>query len=171
MSSDNGPVGASGACEDRYSRKGIRALQAAVRNLDTTVSPQLARSIQAAENHVRDIDREFGLLSAMQVSVLLGNRAGDARSVNRMRAAGKVLGIRRGNRFLYQGFQFAGSSVKPVIPRLLEAGRAAEWDDSDVVLWLCSPTTYLPGGHRPVDFLNDADTVVAAAQASFNVEW
>lgn len=169
MSSDNGTVGAPGACEDRYSRKGIRALEKAVRNLDTTVSPQLARSIQAAENHVRD--REFGLLSAMQVSVLLGNRAGDVRFVNRMRAAGKVLGIRRGHRFLYPGFQFAGGSVKPVIPRLLEAGRAAEWDDSDVVLWLCSPTTYLPGGHRPVDFLNDADTVVAAAQASFNVEW
>jgi hypothetical protein len=171
MSSDNGTVGGPGAGEDRYSRKGIRALEAAVRNLDTTVSPQLARSIQAAENHVRDIDREFGLLSAMQVSVLLGNRAGNTRFVRRMREAGQVLGFRRGNRFLYPGFQFDAGRVKPVIPRLLEAGRAAEWDDSDVVLWLCSPTSYLPGGQRPVDFLKDADTVVTIAQASFNVEW
>lgn len=91
-----------------------------------------------------------------------------------MRRRGELLHIRRLNKYLYLGFQFNCSlgRVKPLVKPLLQLAGACSWEPEDVVLWLCSPTTYFEDGSRPVDhFDSDPDRVLDVARRAWAVEW
>lgn len=145
-------------------------LTGAVSRANDTVPPATARALQATENAVRAIEAEFGLLSSTEVAQMLASSSGRSLA-NRMRARGELVYLRRLNRFAYPTFQFSGDRVKPAIRLFVQLARSAGWTSEDVVLWLCSPTTYLPNGGRPVDFLDDVDRVLSVAAQAWGVEW
>lgn len=147
-------------------------VQAIAAKLPTT-SPATARSVQATQNRWHAVETEFGLLTSSQVAVREGFAAGNRQLAHDQRQAGRLLGVHRGARLLYPGFQFdANGSLRPIIKRIAEIGRQSDWADADILLWFTSPTTYLPDDARPVDLLDDAPEHVAkVAEATFEAPW
>ena len=137
----------------------------------------LARAAQATENAVKSVEDEFGLLSSAQVAQLLGstsNRAAVRSLADDMRGRGELLYVRRLNKYLYPGFQFNRSlgRVKPLVKALMQLANASSWEPEDVVLWLCSPTTYFEDESRPVDHFDaEPNQVLDVARHAWNVEW
>ncbi|WP_417219592.1 hypothetical protein [Arthrobacter sp.] len=152
-------------------------LSGAMARIQDPLPPATARAAQATENAVKSIEDEFGLLTSTEVAQLLGSGSGKAsvRSLaNDMRARGELLHLRRLNRYLYPDFQFDTSlgRVKPGVKDLLQLAEANSWEPEDVVLWLCSPTTYFEDGSRPVDHLDaEPELVIDVARRAWSVDW
>ncbi|MBF4622960.1 hypothetical protein [Clavibacter sp. VKM Ac-2872] len=128
-------------------------------------------SLNDTELFWRAIEAEFGFLSSVDVSAALGARPNRAYASD-LRTAGRILGLRRTNRYVYPGFQFHAEAIRPVIPRLIALGHEHELESRDVVAWLCRPTTYLRGDAcRPVDHLDEPDLVLDAATRAWAVAW
>lgn len=136
-----------------------------------TPSPQLARAVQASENVWKDIERKYGMLTSMDVALLIGSKNSSRSIAADKRAAGELIGVQRGNRYVYPGFQFDRESGKthPHIPGLIAVAADVGWDHEDLVFWLVSPSEYF-GGERPVDHLDDVD-FVTKVQLAATVEW
>jgi hypothetical protein len=158
-------------------RSALDELSDAMARMFSVLPPATARAAQAGENAVKSIEDEFGLLTSTQVAKLLGSssNAAAARSLaNDMRGRGELLFVRRLNKFLYPGFQFDPTvgRVRPLVKSLTQLANASGWEPEDVVLWLCSPTTYFEDESRPVDhFNNDTDVVLEVARRAWGVEW
>jgi hypothetical protein len=156
-------------------QRGAVALAEIVRALQTTVSPQTARSVQATENLVRSVAAEFGLLSATQVGQRLGSSSEDPSSLAHKRhRAGHLLAVRRGRRKMFPAFQFdpEGSPI-PVVRILRALSSERGWSESDLFLWLVTPTGRL-GGARPVAMIASpeaAETVIDAARSEMLTQW
>lgn len=153
-------------------QRSLDALRPALASLPTAVTPELAQGAMATENAWRSMEREFGLLRAQDASKTLGSRAkGRSTLAHDRRESGQLLGVRRGNAVLYPGFQFdRNGDVHQVIPALIQLARQARRSDEDLAQWICLPSGYLDGD-RPVDRMQDADAVLAAARGHFGVEW
>lgn len=151
-------------------------LGGAMARMPQSVSPATARAAQATENSWKAIASEFGLLSSTEVAGILGSSSSKTamRSLaNDMRTAGRLLAVRRLNRYLYPAFQFdrARGRVLPVVAPLLKLARDRSWNEEDVVLWMVSPTTYLEEGSRPVDHIEDVDLLTSVADRAWSVDW
>src|SRR5690606_27737672 len=79
---------------------------AAIAELDGATTPQAARALQVTENAYRRIGEEFGYLSSSDVAERMHAKSGNRQLANSLRREGKLLGVRRTNRYLYPGFQF-----------------------------------------------------------------
>jgi hypothetical protein len=109
-------------------------------------------------------ERALGLpvLDAEQASQFLGSRSQNQRQyAAALRRRGELLGLPRGNRFVYPKFQFdpKRQQVHPVIGvvgQILQAGS----DPWAAVSWWTSPHPRLSGGRAPMELLGqpDADT-------------
>lgn len=154
----------------RDSARGLSSLSPAMAGAETTVSPQLARSAQATENAWREVEEEFGLLTSTEAAERMGYRS-NRTWASAQRKAGKLLGIRRGGAYRYPGFQLE-AEVMPLIAELIAIARRHDWSDESVVLWLCSPSGWMPEDHRPVELLRDEpDAVRAAAESAMAPQW
>jgi hypothetical protein len=153
--------------------RSARFLRRAMAASPATVSPQLARGLQATENIWRGMAAEFRLLTSGQVAALLGARPSNRKLASRRRAAHQIAGVVRRNAVLYPGFQFdrIHGTILTLMERLIELSTANGWSEEDLLLWLCSPTTSFDAEDRPVDHFDDPDAVVAAAKAAFETEW
>lgn len=151
---------------------GIAALGPALAEIETPVSPQLARSLAATENAWRMLEAEFGLLSSREVSELVGSSSPNRSYASDQRSKGKLIAVRRPGGLRYPGYQFDRTEhvIRPVMADLIRIAREAGRSEASVALWMVIPTGYLDGD-RPVDQLSDPDKVVEAAQQSFNVQW
>lgn len=152
--------------------EGVAALGPALAEIDTPVSPQLARSLAATENAWRRLEMEFGLLSSREVSELMGSRSPNRSYASEQRSRGKLIAVKRPGGLRYPGYQFDRSehAIRPVMAELIRIAADAGRSEASLALWMTTPTGYLDGD-RPVDQLSDPDKVVEAAQQSFNVEW
>lgn len=137
------------------------------------VSPQMARSLQAAENIWRNIEREFGMLSSTEAAEHLGSRKPNRSMASTLRNEGSIVGIMRGNSYRFPGFQFDADKavVVPVIPKLIALARENERSDEGLVFWLTSPSSFFHEQDRPVDHLGEEDRVMAAARDQFEGTW
>lgn len=153
-------------------RRNVIALGDAVRAAGLqAVSPELARAVQAQENLFDRVEREFELLTSVQVADRVGSRAAARRNAATvLRREGKLLGLRRGRYVAYPGFQFGPSGVLSVVADLRRIADQHGWDEISLLEWLMGPTGYLDGA-RPVDMLADPDRVLDAARAAFGVSW
>jgi hypothetical protein len=125
-------------------------------------SPSRAEAPDPIEQ-VRDRaeERAFGLpvLDAEQVSQFLGSRSQNQRQyAAALRRRGELLGLPRGNRFVYPKFQFDPKTqqvhrVIGVVGEILHAGS----DPWGAVSWWTSPNPRLPGRRAPMDLLGGAD--------------
>ncbi|WP_182347758.1 hypothetical protein [Tomitella gaofuii] len=160
------------AADLAQTRRNVAALGSAIHSAHlTAASPALARAVQAQQNLYDALDAEFGLLTSAQVADRLGSLASVRRNAAAAaRAAGRLLALRRGNRLLYPGFQFTAAGIRPVIAELRSLGERHGWHEAGLIEWLLGPTTKLDGA-RPVDVVDDASRLLAAAEASFGVSW
>ncbi|MPV35735.1 hypothetical protein [Georgenia subflava] len=154
----------------RDSALGLSSLSPAMAAAATSVSPQLARAAQATENVWRQIGQEFGLLTSTEAAEHMGY--GSNRTwASAQRKAGRLLGVRRGGAYRYPGFQLDAALV-PSISELVGIARQHDWSDESVVLWLCSPSGWMPGGGRPVDSLHqEPRSVIDAARSAMAPRW
>lgn len=148
-----------------------RSLGPAMTSFKGTTSPQLARATQATANVWKDIEAEYGMLTSMDVARLIGSEKSSRSLAADRRAAGKLIGIKRGNKYVYPGFQFDRRSRKVLsaIPSLIAMYAEVGWDEEDLVSWLVSPSGYFQGD-RPVDHLDDVDLVDKGRQSA-TVQW
>ncbi|WP_146069571.1 hypothetical protein [Arthrobacter sp. B0490] len=112
------------------------------------------------------IAEEFGLLQGPAVDALLGPSSPPAGC---LAADRRILGVAtRAGRVLYPGFQFdsAARSVRPLIAGVARIGRTSGCRDRRILAWFCLASGSL-GGERPVDRLEEAYAVLAAAEADF----
>ncbi|MDQ6740900.1 MAG: hypothetical protein M3021_11240, partial [Actinomycetota bacterium] len=83
----------------------IQSLGPALAAIETPVSPQLARSLQATENAWREIREEFGLLSSTELSRAVGSSSPNRSYASDQRNAGNLLAVKRPGGMKYPGFQ------------------------------------------------------------------
>lgn len=152
--------------------RSIKALGSALEEVETPVSPQLARSIQATENLWRAMEREFKLLTATEVSAAVGSKSPNRSYASEQHAAGKLLAVKRAGAYRYPGFQIDRQEhkIRPVMADLLSVAKEAGRSESSLALWMLIRTGYLDGA-RPVDQLASPNMVVEAARHAFNVQW
>lgn len=154
-------------------RQSIQSLGDAATHLKDPLSPPAARAVVAAERAWRSIEEEFGMLSSVEVAELMGARSGNRTFASHRRSAGKLLGVRRGNRYVYPGFQFdrATGVTLPVLEPLLKLANEAAWSPESVALWSCGPSRHLDD-KRPVDALvGNPELVLEAAEKRMLPQW
>lgn len=153
--------------------EGVHALGAAMATSPVAVSPQMARSLQAAENIWRSIEREFGMPTSKEVSELLGSRKPNRSIASTLRNEGSIIGVMRANSYRFPGFQFDADkgTVVPAMPQLITLARENGRSDEDLVFWLTSPSSFFHEQDRPVDHLDEEDRVLAAARDQFEGTW
>ena len=157
----------------KHIRDGAASVGKALDSVDMQVSPALARSIQAEHNLYDRVDGEFGLLTSHEAGMRLGSRSSTPRNrASQLRKSGRLVGLERGGRTLFPGFQFGSDGQPlPVIADLLALARSHKRSETGLVQWLCSPTTYLNGA-RPVELLGSApERVMDVASEAWSVEW
>lgn len=150
----------------------IAALGPALAEIETPVSPQLARSMAATERAWRDLETEFGLLSSREVSELVGSKSPNRSYASELRSKGKMIAVKRPGGLRYPGFQIDREehAIRPVMENLIRVAEAAGRTEASLALWMTSRSGYLDGD-RPVDQLSQPDKVVEAAEQSFGVQW
>lgn len=162
MAAPAGPSDQHGAGDTARARSAepIAAVFRALESVDGDVSPQLARSVQASINVVKQIGREFGLLTETEARAALGQvNATDLPD----------FGVRYRGETMYPGFLFEPSPggevpmrVRPLLRDLKEVASAYGWDGQGVVFWMTSPTTLFADQGRPVDHLHEPAAIIAA---------
>lgn len=153
--------------------RSLDALRPALASVATPYSPELAQGLAATENAWRDMEAEFGLLTAQEVALRCGSRTkGRSSFAYDKRRAGQLFGIARLNATLFPGFQIDHTgTIRPVIARLVSIIKEHGRTEEDLAQWMCLPSGYLDDA-RPVDLLGQQDdAVVAAAEGHFGVQW
>jgi hypothetical protein len=147
----------------------IAAVFRALESVDGDVSPQLARSVQATINLVKQIGREFGLLTESEAQAALGG--GNATDLT-------DFGVRYRGETLYPGFLFEPSPgrevpmrVRPLLKDLQKIASESGWDGQDIIFWMASPTTWFADHARPVDHLHEPAEVIAALTDAAGGQW
>lgn len=160
------------AAEAVHTRHTVRALGDAIRAAHVPASPALAAATQARENLYESIASEFALLTSAEAGDAMGSRSNTSRNLAaKARSEGRALALTRGRYTLYPGFQFDGAGLRPVIAELRRVGEGELGrSETGLIQWLMSPTTYLHG-KRPVDVIDDPDTLLDVARRSFGVGW
>jgi hypothetical protein len=162
MAAPSGPSDRHGGDDTARARSAetTTAVFRALESVDGDVSPQLARSVQAHINLVKQIGREFGLLTESEAQVVLGG--GNAPDL-------PDFWVRYRGETLYPAFLFEPSPgreapmrVRPLLKDLKEIADEYDWSGQSVVLWMTSPTTFFADHGRPVDHLHEPAKVVAA---------
>lgn len=168
-------VGAIGERElaeaETRAKRTVAALGESLAAARIEAPPALARAAQARENLTTAIDREFGLLTSAEAGAAMGSRSSAKRNLAAAaRKAGRLLGLPRGGYVVFPGFQFDEHGVRPVIAKLIELGAQYDRTESGLIWWLMASTTYLDG-RRPVDVIDDEESLLRVAEAAFGVEW
>lgn len=162
MAAPAGPSDQHGAGDTARARSAepIAALFHALESVDGDVSPQLARSVQARINLVKQIGREFGLLTESEAQATLGQ--GNSTDL-------PDFGVRYRGETLYPGFLFEPSPcrevpmrVRPLLKDLEKIAIEYGWEGHDIIFWMTSPTMWFADHGRPVDHLHEPTEVIAA---------
>lgn len=152
--------------------EGLASLSPALVRIKGENTPATARAAQATENAWRRIDNEFGLLTSSQVATRMGARSSNRSYASEQRIAGRLLGVKRLNSFVYPGFQFdpQTNAVRPFIKPLLELAHENDRSPDGAALWLTSPSTYFAGA-RPVDSIDEGERILAVARDAWAADW
>ncbi len=146
------------ALDDRHEVAALLASYLDIAELAVLPGPMITRATLGVEQAWRDMESEFGLLSAAEISARAGSRATSVRAwASQKRRDGQLLGVSRRNRVLYPGFQIDPvGSVVASVPAVWAVFRSAGWREEHVLLWFTAANGWL-GGQRPVDLLSGAD--------------
>lgn len=117
------------------------------------------------EERWREVEREWGMLAADQVSASMGARRESARShtANLRRRKG-LAGVKRHGGLRYPGFQLVAVgdgliAVAPAWTSLRELLEPAGWSDADVLAWASAPNAHLEGRSPAQEVQSRPDSV------------
>jgi hypothetical protein len=147
----------------------------AVESLSAHTSAQGARASQATEDIVRNVDYEFGMLTATEAGLVLGSVSKASRGLaSTKHRNGELLGITKGRQMRFPGFQFLEDGTpRPVIRMLRSMCNDCGWSESDLFLWLVTPAAAFSGS-RPVDVMlapKQDNLLIEAARTEMSAEW
>lgn len=164
---------ASGVVRLLYAQaQAAKTLQRSLASLTQEVPPEVASRAQATENAWREMGREFGMLTSAEVGELVGSTSKSPKSYAAdARKGGRILGVKRMNKFLYPAFQFDQGKPLPVVRRLWSAAERFQLSDETILLWLTAPITWWGDDSRPVDHLDEPDEVLHAFESHYGAEW
>lgn len=152
-----------------YSPETFTALFRALEAVDADVSPELAWTVQATINAVKQVVHEFGCLTESEALAALG--PGNASEVHDFT-------LRYRGQTLYPLFLFEPSTggvgntkVRPLIKDLKKLAAENGWTGSDVALWMTAPTTWFADGGRPVDHLQEPARILTAFEDEAGRTW
>lgn len=136
---------------------------------EPSVSHPLAMGLRAAEILWRNVSAEFGLLTATELSLRIGDGTPDPGMVNGLFREGRLIALHRAGQVLFPGFQIQRGTgiVWTAIRDLRQTAGSVGRSDQSLISWLVTPSGYL-GGARPVDLLDDPERVLGAARRAFN---
>ncbi|HEV3321201.1 MAG TPA: helix-turn-helix transcriptional regulator [Solirubrobacteraceae bacterium] len=128
--------------------------------------PSAAEAWHAQQNAQarEELLREFGALTAEQVSDLAGSKAGNRSALaSRWHGEGRIVGVPWHGRTLYPAFQFRDGRPHPVVERAAAILRDRGLSGWALALWFLTPSGWL-WDRRPVDILDeDSELILAAA--------
>lgn len=98
-----------------------------VSDTSATPSPAIARALLATEDLWQEIESKFGMLTSAEAAEAVLVTSSPRAHASKAHANGRWLRVRRGNHYLYPGFQFDRSTyeVKPAIPALIALDEAS----------------------------------------------
>lgn len=111
------------------------------------------------------MEQEDGLYTILEAARRLGFGSGPNLRASRLTGEGRVLAVKRGDTFLYPGFQFdvPGGRMIPAVKDVIRLGRWMGWTDEQVALWFYTPNRSLRG-RRPVDVRDDEEKLISTAE-------
>jgi len=133
--------------------------------LDTV---DLAESVARTEMEGQAVREEI-LRDSVSVSEAAQRTGRSRQSIERLRRAGRLLGLRVGAQWRYPQWQFSADSLGGVVPGLEEVLRALALSPTGAAFWLLQPSERL-GGHPPVELLRrfrSEPVVEVAREGSF----
>jgi len=111
----------------------------------------LAESIARTEMEGWAVREEI-LRDSVNVSEAARQTGRSRQAIERLRRAGRLLGLRVGAQWRYPGWQFSTDSPGGVVPGLEEVLRALALSPTGAAFWLLQPAERL-GGRPPIEFL------------------
>lgn len=136
------------------------------------LAPHLLRSLRAELEFLQEVEATHGLLGVLEAGQLIAPRSTDPVSeAHRARKDGRLLGIKRGGFIVFPGFQFEGGALRAVMARLLKVGERYGYDEMSLLVFLCSPSTYVVDGRHPVELIDDPERIVEVTQRALGVIW
>lgn len=152
--------------------RAAHTLRSSLISLEGENTPEQVFRAQAAESAWRAMDREFGLLTAIEVARHCGSGAtGRSSYASDARRSGRLLAVKRLNRYLYPAFQLGTTGPLELIGTLKAASDRLDVGEEAVLLWMTSATTWWDEDSRPVDHLDDPEGVVAAFGSHYGASW
>jgi hypothetical protein len=111
----------------------------------------LAESLARTEVEGQEVREEI-LRDAVSAAEAARRTGRSRQAIERLRRAGRLLGLRVGARWRYPGWQFSADSPGGVVPRLDEVLRHLELSPTGAAFWLLRPAERL-GGRPPIELL------------------
>jgi hypothetical protein len=143
-----------------------RRLEVVIDSMLPDSVPSSAEAWHAQQNAQAraELLKEFGALTAEQVSDLAGSRAGNRSALaSRWHSEGRIIGVPWHGRTLYPAFQFRDGRPSPAVERAAAVLRDRGLSGWSLALWFLTPSGWL-WDRRPVDLLDeDPERVLAAA--------
>jgi hypothetical protein len=123
-------------------------------------SPEYVRMLEAERYWWRRIESEHTFADATEAEAELIR-------------AGRLLGHHYGGTYRRPAFQFDADTgeVLQVITALLEVARSYQVPVHDVILWLCTRSTFFVEQDAPMIHLRDSEVLLAAARDEFGAVW
>ncbi|MCQ1950643.1 hypothetical protein NNX28_11995 [Arthrobacter sp. zg-Y859] len=120
------------------------------------------------ETQWQAMEREDGLYTVAQIAQQLGFGGGPNSMARQLTGKGRILVVKRGEQFLYPGFQFDWGSerVLPTVKDVVRMGRQAGWADERIALWFYTSNRCL-SHKRPVDVRANEEELIALAGEEF----
>ncbi|MCC3301996.1 hypothetical protein [Arthrobacter sp. zg-Y895] len=134
-------------------------------NLGSSRSPGTAETA-GPEAQWQSMEREDGLYTVAQIAQQLGFGGGPNSMARQLTGKGRILVVKRGEQFLYPGFQFDWNSerVLPTVKDVVRMGRQAGWPDERIALWFYTSNG---GLKRPVDVRSNEEELITLAGEEF----
>jgi len=127
--------------------------------------PATLVAIHEREAAWRDLETRYGLLSAAELADTAGSGSRNrSEYASALRRAGRLLGVRRGRRMMFPGFQF-DEHLRPRrgIEKVISVFREAGWSAESVALWFTAPNGYLDDEEPAVVLARDPSLVAEEA--------
>ncbi|MCQ1987380.1 hypothetical protein [Arthrobacter sp. zg-Y844] len=116
----------------------------------------------------QSMEREDGLYTVAQIAQQLGFGGGPNSMARQLTGKGRILVVKRGEQFLYPGFQFDWNAerVLPTVKDVVRMGRQAGWPDERIALWFYTSHRRL-SDKRPVDVRANEEELITLAGEEF----
>lgn len=132
-------------------------------------SEELGRAEAAQERWMQRLC--LGSFSLPEAAEVMDPSVPDMAQIAERSRQGSLLAFEYAGELWCPKYQFVGSEVLAVTPELVTIAREAGATDTDLALWIISPSSLFAEQDAPADHLDAPDKIVAAAHIHFEAIW